>query len=66
MKRLFWSLLILGTYIWSVSTGRDQFVLNQGKRVVQMVIAWFSDAEVDFQVQHNTTPLKKKKARRWD
>lgn len=66
MKRLFWSFLILGSYIWSVSTGRDQFVLEQGKRVVHMVMAWFSDAEVDFQVQQHTAPPKKKKSRRWD
>lgn len=70
MRRLFWVTLLLGAYIWSVTTGRDQFVLDQGKRLYQMVAIWLDHADVDFQITKapSTPPSssKKKRSRRWD
>jgi hypothetical protein len=70
MRRVFWALVLLAAYVWSVTTGRDQLICNQGKRVYQFVAAWVGDAEVDLQVQKqvSTTPAndKKKRSRRWD
>jgi hypothetical protein len=70
MRRVFWVLVLLGAYVWSITTGRDQFVWDQGKRIYQFVAAWLDDAEVDFQVQKPTSSApandKKKRSRRWD
>jgi len=66
MKKILWTVLLLGSYIWVVSTGHEQFVLDQSSRLYHVVATWFSDAEVDFQVQQKPIPAKKKRPRRWD
>ena len=72
MKRVFWAIFILSAYLWSVSTGRDQFMLDQGKKLYQTLVVWFEDAEVDFQIQkttpsHSSSEKKQsKRSRRWD
>jgi len=71
MKRLIWAILLVSAYLWSTATGRDQFVLDQGKRLYHALSAWFDDAELDFQVQvvdqTPATPVKqKKRSRLWD
>ncbi len=71
MRKIFWAVFMLGAYVWSVSTGRDQFMLDQGKKLYQTVTLWFEDAEVDFQIQ-KTAPASQsekkqtKRSRRWD
>ncbi len=63
MRKFFWMILLLGGYIWIVTSGHEDLVLHQGKVVYQAVVNWFEDAEVDFQLK----PEKiKKKSRRWD
>ncbi len=64
MKRIFWVSLLLCGYVWSVTTGRDRFILEQGKKFFQVFVAWFDDAEIDFQVKQDVS--KKKRPRRWD
>ncbi len=68
MKRLILAALLVCAYIWSTATGRDQFVLDQGKRLYQALTAWFDDAELDFQIDKPPpVPVtKKKRPRRWD
>jgi hypothetical protein len=66
MKKIFWIILLLGAYIWVVSTGREELVLDQSKRIYHVVATWFSDAEMDFQVHQKPIPVKKKRPRRWD
>ena len=66
MKKILWVAILLGAYIWVVSTGHEQFVLDQSKAIYHAVYEWFNDAEVDFQVQQKTIPAKKKRPRRWD
>ena len=66
MKRIILVLLLLCAYIWSASTGRDHFMISQGKKVYEMVMAWMEDAEVDFQIKQDPPPSPKKKSRRWD
>lgn len=66
MKKIFWIIILLGAYIWVVSTGHEQLVLDQSKRLYNVVAEWFSDADVDFQVQQKPIPAKKKRPRRWD
>lgn len=60
--------LLVCAYVWSTATGRDQFVLDQGKRLYQALSAWFDDAELDFQMDKAPViPVsKKKRPRRWD
>lgn len=64
MRKILWMILFFGVYIWLMSSGRDQMVLEQGKTIYQAVLAWFDDAEVDFQTKHKSSA--KKKPRRWD
>lgn len=68
MKRLILAALLVSAYIWSTATGRDQFVLDQGKRLYHALSAWFDDAELDFQIDKAPpAPVhKKKRPRRWD
>lgn len=69
MRKAFWSLALLSAYIWIVTTGNEQWVFDQGKRFYRIISAWFSDAEVDFQIQQqhqSSSEGKKKRPRRWD
>lgn len=66
MKKIFWMIVLVAAYIWVVTTGREQYVLDQSKRVYQAVVQWFDDADVDLQIPKNSTPIKKKHHRRWD
>jgi hypothetical protein len=66
MKKLFWIILLLGAYIWVVSTGHEQFVLDQSKRLYHTIVEWFSNADLDFQTDQKPLPAKKKRPRRWD
>ena len=73
MRRIFWAIFMLSAYVWSVSTGRDQFMLDQGKKLYRTVSLWFEEAEVDFQMQKaipSARPVAEKKqskrSRRWD
>jgi hypothetical protein len=53
-------------YVWLVTSGREQMVIEYGKTVYQALVAWFDDAEVDFQMNPKEKPSPKKKSRRWD
>lgn len=64
MRKLLWVLMGIGGYIWMVTSGNDEFVLNQGKAIYRALVAWFDDAEVDFQMKK--TSKSKKRDRRWD
>ena len=63
MSRLFWIIFLFAAYIWMVSSGREEFVLDQGKAIYRYFVSWFDDAEVDFQVKKSEHT---KKSRRWD
>ena len=71
MRKLFWMMFLFAAYIWIVSSGREQFLLDQGRAVYQVIASWFDEADVDFQVKKSSqknAPQKapKKKSRRWD
>jgi hypothetical protein len=66
MKKTFCAILLLFAYIWVVSTGHEQFVLDQSMRVYQAIVTWFDGAKVDFQVKQKSTPANNKRPRRWD
>ena len=66
MKKIFWIIVLLCSYIWVVTTGHEQFVLDQSKRLYQSVLMWFNDAEVDLQIQQKSPIVPKKHSRRWD
>lgn len=63
MRRLFWLIVMLGGYLWILSSGRDQFFLERGKAIYEMITKWIEDADADFQLN---TIKSKKKSRRWD
>jgi len=63
MRRLFWLLIMVGAYLWVLTSGRDQFLAQKAKAVYEFVYNWIEDADADFQLK-NTKP--KKKSRRWD
>ncbi len=63
MRKILWMIMLIGGYIWLVTSGHDEFFLEQGKSVYKAVVAWFDDAQVDFQLKKDTA---KKKSRRWD
>lgn len=63
MRKLFWMIFLFGVYIWVISSGREEFFLDQGRAIYRVLVSWFDEADVDFQVKK--TPHKKK-SRRWD
>ena len=65
MRKLFWTLLLFGAYIWAMTSGNDRILIEQGKNLYEALVAWFDDADVDFQVKPGKSKAKKK-SRRWD
>lgn len=67
MRTLFWLCLFFGAYVWMVTTGNEQFVLERGKALYKLVCDWFQDAEIDFHLNSKKiSPQKKERPRRWD
>lgn len=66
MKKILWIGFIILAYVWTISTGREQFVVDQSKRLYQSIAAWFEDAKIDYQAQSQPIVIPKKKHRRWD
>lgn len=56
-------LTLLGAYFWILTSGKDHFIVNQGKALVQYVVEWLDGADADFQLKNEKS---KKKSRRWD
>lgn len=65
MRKLLWMIIFFGIYVWVMTSGHEQLVIQQGKNLYNAVLAWFEDAEVDFQVQQDRKNIKKR-SRRWD
>ncbi len=63
MRRLFWLLVLMGSYLWVLTSGNDHFVLEKGQAIYQTVAKWIEDADADFQLKNSKS---KKKSRRWD
>lgn len=76
MRKLFWAVIIFMAYVWVMSSGHEKMVIRQGKYLYNILVSWFDDAEVDFQVQNNNLEkvskeqqeeqVQRKKTRRWD
>lgn len=65
MRKLLWMIVLFGAYVWVMTSGNDRMVLDQGKALYNALVAWFDDAEVDFQTKPQKAKAKKK-SRRWD
>lgn len=63
MRKLFWTIVLVGGYVWVISSGREDLVFQQGKAIYKMIVEWFDDATIEFNVK-NEKP--KKRYRRWD
>ena len=50
MRKILWMIVLLGVYIWLVTSGNDRIVLETGKSIYQSVVNWFDDAEIDYQL----------------
>lgn len=67
MRKLLWLCLFFGAYVWMVTTGNEQFVLERVKALYKIVTDWFEDADLDFHVQPKKISHEKKvRPRRWD
>jgi hypothetical protein len=56
--------ILFAVYVWVMTSGHDRMVLDQGKTIYNALVAWFDDAEVDFQMKK--MEKSKKRHRRWD
>ena len=63
MRRLFWLILLLGGYLWILTSGHDDFVLEKAKAAYEKVVTWVSMAEADFHVKKET---QRKRQKRWN
>ncbi len=66
MRKLLWMIFLFGAYVWIMTSGHDRMVIEQGKNIFRALVAWFDDAEVDFQVSGQKSKKVKKRTRRWD
>jgi hypothetical protein len=62
MRKILWMIFLFGAYIWTVTSGNDQAMLEKGKFLYKALVAWFDDADLDFQVKKEKA---RKKSRRW-
>lgn len=58
-------IVLFGAYVWTMTSGHEQLVMEKGRWAYNALVAWFDDAEVDFQVKQKHKSSKKK-TRRWD
>jgi hypothetical protein len=65
MRKLLWMIVFFCAYVWVMTSGHEQMVLERGKWALNMLISWFDDAELDFQVTKKDK-VSKKRSRRWD
>lgn len=63
MNKLFWMIFLVGAYVWLVTTGREDILIDTGKAVYKAIVTWFEDAEVDLHMQKDEP---KKRSRRWE
>ena len=63
MRKLLWTIILLGSYVWLVTSGHEEFVLDSGKAIYKAIVTWFDGASVDFQLKKEK---QKKRSRRWD
>jgi hypothetical protein len=72
MKGIFFITILLCVYIWAVSSGHEQFFLDQSKKLYDTIVEWFDDSKVDYQIGTAHTPPPpadspvKKRTHRWD
>lgn len=58
-------LFLLGVYVWTMTSGKKQMFIDQGKSIVRSLVVWFEDAQIDYQLEKGKK-APKKRARRWD
>ena len=63
LRKLFWMIALFGAYVWIVTSGRDQMLLEQGKAFYKYVITWLEDADIDYNLKKEKS---RKKSRRWE
>ena len=67
MRKILWLGLFFGGYVWMVTTGNEQFVLEKVRAMYNLISEWFEDADLDFQVKPKKVLHKKKeRSRMWD
>jgi hypothetical protein len=62
MRRLFWLIIMLGAYMWILTSGRDHFLLEKAKAIYEFASKWINDADADFQLKNSS----KKRSHRWN
>ncbi len=63
IRTLFWLVFFFGVYLWLVTSGRDETVLEKGKALYNTFVTWFDDAEIEFHFKKDKT---KQRSRRWE
>ena len=55
-------ILLFGAYIWVVTSGNDEMLLEKGKQIYKAIVVWLDGADIDFQLKKDHS---KKRSRRW-
>lgn len=67
MRKLLWLILFFIGYVWLVTSGHDDFVLEKSKSLIRSFVTWFDGAEIDYNLKKDKDKEKlKKRSRRWD
>ena len=63
MRRIFWLILLLGAYLWVLTSDHDEIIVAKAKSIYETVLSWIDNADSDFHVKRDKP---KRKSRRWD
>ncbi len=63
MTRLIWLLFLLGTYVWVVSSGKEETLFRGAKIVYEAICDWLDGADADFQLKEKKAARKSKRWR---
>lgn len=62
MRKILWAIIFFSAYIYVTTSGKDQFVLEKGKAIYEMIANWLDHAELDFHLKKEES---KKPRRGW-
>ncbi len=63
MRKLFWAIVLVGAYLWIVTSGNDELLLKRGKALYKAVVTWLDSADIDYNLKKESP---RKSNRRWD
>lgn len=62
MRRIFWLMILVGAYLWVLTSGNDEWITAKAKSFYETLVSWIDQSDRDF---HLNKDKHKKKHRRY-